>query len=192
MDAREKILQTASRLFSTHGYGSTSLSTVAKDASVSKALIFWHFESKEHLYEAVLAQTMEPYRLDPKAISGLGPAEQVHGLIDMYYAFVTRHVSSVRFFLSLFLRDDKCPDDLFSRVLELRRHYMDLLAEALANGQAMGIFSMDVDGKAHASLILSTLNGIIVQELTAESEQSTSQQLLADLKTHLVERLRIQ
>ena len=192
MDAREKILQTASRLFATHGYGSTSLSTVAKDASVSKALIFWHFESKEHLYEAVLAQTMEPYRLDPEAVSGLGPAEKVSGLIDLYYAFVTRHVTSVRFFLSLFLRDDKRPDDLFSRVLELRRDYCGSLAAALDDGQAKGIFAAEMNGKAHAALILSTLNGIIVQKLTDDGDEPSSEQLLIELKKNLVDRLRIQ
>ena len=43
MDAREKILETAMRLFATQGYSTTSLAQVAKEARVSKALIFWHF-----------------------------------------------------------------------------------------------------------------------------------------------------
>ena len=64
MDTRTKILETAARLFSKHGYESTSLSLVARDASVSKALIFWHFESKEHLYAAVLTHAIEPFRID--------------------------------------------------------------------------------------------------------------------------------
>ena len=54
MDTREKILGTATRLFSTQGYANTSLSQVAKEAQVSKALIFWHFENKEKLFRTAL------------------------------------------------------------------------------------------------------------------------------------------
>ena len=61
MDARDKILETATRLFSTQGYGSTSLSQVAKEARVSKALIFWHFENKERLFQSALQRSLEPY-----------------------------------------------------------------------------------------------------------------------------------
>jgi AcrR family transcriptional regulator len=61
MDAREKIIETAMRLFSTQGYGNTSLSQVAKEAQVSKALIFWHFENKESLFRTAVQRTFEPY-----------------------------------------------------------------------------------------------------------------------------------
>ncbi len=61
---REKILATASRLFSEQGYENTSLSQVARQAKVSKALIFWHFDCKEKLYRSALRKTLEPYFID--------------------------------------------------------------------------------------------------------------------------------
>lgn len=192
MDARSKILDTATRLFATHGYDSTSLSLVAKDASVSKALIFWHFESKENLYEAVLARTIEPYRIEPEAIAGRSVPDQVEHLIDLYYGFVTANVHSVRFFLSLFLRDDKRPDDFFSRVLDLYRHYRELVAGALRAGQEAGALTRDIDCDAHAALILSSLNGILVQALTGEKDTASPERLVQELKSSLVDRLRVQ
>jgi TetR/AcrR family acrAB operon transcriptional repressor len=192
MDARSKILETATRLFATHGYDSTSLSLVAKDASVSKALIFWHFDSKENLYEAVLARTIEPYRIEPEAIAGLGVPDQVGHLIDLYYGFVTENVHSVRFFLSLFLRDDKRPDDFFARVLDLYRHYRALVAGALRAGQENGTLTPEVDVEAHAALILSSLNGILVQALTGETDAASPERLVQELKASLVDRLRVQ
>jgi len=192
MDARSKILETATKLFATHGYDSTSLSLVAKDASVSKALIFWHFDSKENLYEAVLARTIEPYRIEPDAIAGLGVPDQVEHLIDLYYGFVTENVHSVRFFLSLFLRDDKRPDDFFTRVLDLYRHYRALLAGALRAGQEGGTLTRDIDVDAHSALILSSLNGILVQALTGEQDVASPERLVRELKSSLVDRLRVQ
>lgn len=191
MDARTKILETATRLFATHGYDSTSLSLVAKDASVSKALIFWHFENKETLYEAVLARTIEPYRIEPDRIEGESVPDQVEHLIDLYYEFITENVHSVRFFLSLFLRDDKRPDDFFGRVLDLYRHYRELLANALRAGQEAGKISPEVDPGAHSALILSSLNGILVQALTGETDVASPERLVQELKASLVERLRV-
>ena len=191
MDARTKILETATRLFATHGYDSTSLSLVAKDASVSKALIFWHFENKETLYEAVLARTIEPYRIEPDRIEGESVPDQVEHLIDLYYEFITENVHSVRFFLSLFLRDDKRPDDFFGRVLDLYRHYRELLANALRAGQKAGKISPEVDPAAHSALILSSLNGILVQALTGETDVASPERLVQELKASLVDRLRV-
>jgi TetR/AcrR family transcriptional regulator len=48
------ILDTAERLFGSHGFEGLSMSTLAKEAGVSKANIFHHFKSKEELYMTVL------------------------------------------------------------------------------------------------------------------------------------------
>ena len=47
LQTRDRILSTAARLFSEHGYEHTPLSQVAREAQVSKALVLWHFDSKE-------------------------------------------------------------------------------------------------------------------------------------------------
>src|ERR1041385_9081089 len=105
--AREKILTTASRLFAEQGYESTSLSQVARQANVSKALIFWHFDCKENLYRSALRKTLEPYFIDSEDLEGLGEREQIARLIDQFYDFVSDNVYSVRFFLNLTLRTER-------------------------------------------------------------------------------------
>jgi len=192
MDARTKILETATRLFAAHGYDSTSLSHVAKAASVSKALIFWHFETKENLFKAVLSRTIEPYSLDIDDLDGLSEPAQLRRLIDLYYEFVTENVFSVRFFLSLFLRDDKRPDSLFGKILDLYRLYQQLLGDVIARGQERGTVSKDVNPALHAALILSALNGILVQGFMGEPDPLASTGLVTQLKATLVDRLQVQ
>jgi TetR/AcrR family transcriptional regulator len=192
MDARTKILETATRLFATHGYDSTSLSNVAKAASVSKALIFWHFETKDNLFQAVLSRTIEPYTIDIDDLDGLSEPVQLRRLIDLYYEFVTENVFSVRFFLSLFLREEKRPDSLFGRILDLYRLYQQLLGDVIARGQERGTLSREVDPGLHAGLILSALNGVLVQGFMGEPEPQPPQRMVEQLKTTLVDRLQVQ
>jgi len=51
---REAILDAAQRAFLEEGYAATSMDGVATGASVSKATIYAHFESKEQLFAAVM------------------------------------------------------------------------------------------------------------------------------------------
>ncbi len=63
-DSRHEILKAAMQLFATRGFHETSMSEVAREARVSKALIFWHFKAKEELFLAVLNRLLEPYFID--------------------------------------------------------------------------------------------------------------------------------
>ena len=49
MDTRERILDTAARLFYAQGYNSTGINQVIKEANVAKASLYQHFPSKEDL-----------------------------------------------------------------------------------------------------------------------------------------------
>jgi AcrR family transcriptional regulator len=190
MDTRQKILTSATRLFSTQGYANTSLAQVAKEAQVSKALIFWHFASKEDLFRTALTDSLAPYSIDVlEALSGLGEFEQIGKLIDVYFEFVSQNVYSVRFLLSLVVREEKNLDDVLDRTTELFRIYRNLLADILQTGREKGVFRTSVNPPADAALIMATLNGILVQGFALGGLQSDPKPLLEQLKIGLAERL---
>lgn len=191
MDARDKILDTATRLFSVQGYGSTSLSQVAKEARVSKALIFWHFENKERLFQSALQRSLEPYFVNVVGqLEGLDEAGQIHRLIDLFYEFGRDHMQSIRFVLSLILREEKQPDDPVARVGELFRIFRNLLNDILESGRQSGVFRPDVDPSAEASLIMSTLAGALVQRFIGSEFSGESEGVVSYLKGAMIERLR--
>jgi AcrR family transcriptional regulator len=192
VDTRTKILETATRLFSTHGYTSTSLSQVAKEAQVSKALIFWHFENKEKLFRSAVQRTLEPYFINVlDELEGLSEIEQINLLIDRYYTFVSENLYSVRFFLSLILREEQHPDDLVGHMNELQRVYRNLLADILDSGRQKGIFRATANPALDAGLLVSALHGILVQGFMGRSdERERPESLLQHLKTVFVDRLR--
>lgn len=51
---RQQILQTAVSLFSQRGFKGTTTKEIAKEAGVSEAMVFRHFENKDALYGAIL------------------------------------------------------------------------------------------------------------------------------------------
>jgi AcrR family transcriptional regulator len=51
---REQIVVAATRAFARAGFGGTSLDDVAREAGISRVIVYRHFESKADLYRAVL------------------------------------------------------------------------------------------------------------------------------------------
>lgn len=50
----EAILDAAGQLFREHGYGAVSMDQIAREAGVSKATVYAHFESKDRLFAAMV------------------------------------------------------------------------------------------------------------------------------------------
>lgn len=189
VDTRETILQTAAHLFSTLGYANTSLSQVAKEARVSKALIFWHFENKEQLFRAAVQQSLEPYFINVVSdLDDLDEVEQIRKLIDLYYEFVDNHLFSIRLLLSILLRDEKHPDDVVGRIGQLFRVYSSLLRDIIENGRQKGLFRSNVNPQQEAAVIMAALNGILVQSFLQEASLDPAP-VLAHLKTSFIDRL---
>jgi len=59
-DTKERILDTAERLFAEHGYAATSLRSIIAAAGVNLAAVHYHFHSKEALLEAVILRRSVP------------------------------------------------------------------------------------------------------------------------------------
>src|SRR2546426_4715714 len=61
-DRREQIIDAAMRVFSQKGFTRATNKDVAREAGITPGLIYYYFESKEKLLEAVI-ETRSPLRL---------------------------------------------------------------------------------------------------------------------------------
>src|SRR5579859_997878 len=77
IDMKERILQTADRLFYLEGIRAIGVDTVAAEIGISKRTLYNHFPSKDALIVAYLKR-----RFRPNAPSDLPPAEQILGRFD--------------------------------------------------------------------------------------------------------------
>jgi AcrR family transcriptional regulator len=101
MDAdqtKQRILAAADGLFGELGFDATTTRDIAQRSGVNKALIHYHFGTKDELLEALLqghyARLGEAMR---SALGGRGPLEQqVQALLDAYADFLADHRSFAR------------------------------------------------------------------------------------------------
>ena len=63
-DTKEKLLESALRLFAEHGYAATSLRHIIADAQVNLAAIHYHFGSKEDLLDQLVQRKAEKVNLE--------------------------------------------------------------------------------------------------------------------------------
>jgi AcrR family transcriptional regulator len=81
---KEEILQVATRLFAERGYEGTSMNDVAERVGMRKASLFYHYATKDLLYEAVLDRLIASFQEPLAAIyqSGGTYAERLDVLTD--------------------------------------------------------------------------------------------------------------
>jgi AcrR family transcriptional regulator len=57
---RQSLVDAALKLFGQRGYSGTTLRLIAQEAGCSRGPIYWHFASKEELFEEILAYSQLP------------------------------------------------------------------------------------------------------------------------------------
>jgi AcrR family transcriptional regulator len=86
LTTKDKILDTAERLFAEQGYDATSLRQIIAAAAVNLAAVHYHFHSKEELLDAVILRKVTPVneertalldRFEREAGDSAPPVEQV-------------------------------------------------------------------------------------------------------------------
>ncbi len=89
----ERILAAAEELFCATGFEGVSVRDIADRAGTQKALVFYHFASKEELFGAVLARYYESHRraLEGAMSAGGDVRQRMHGLVDAYLDFMAEN-----------------------------------------------------------------------------------------------------
>jgi AcrR family transcriptional regulator len=99
----DAILAAAALEFSARGFAGARVDRIARRAKVNKAMIYYHFKSKEQLYRTLLRQmfTRAAERLQAIAAGSATPAEKVDLAIAGIAAFIQEHT----FFPAIMLRE---------------------------------------------------------------------------------------
>jgi len=142
------------------------MSEVAREARVSKALIFWHFKTKEELFLAVLNKLLEPYVIDfAEESENLDEREQIKKLIGGYVNFVRENASSVSFFLRRFMNGEEMPDSFTEQIRRLYDLYQALLTDRIRLAQQKALCSRSEPPGVMANFVLAALNGLLINLL---------------------------
>lgn len=163
-DRHERILSAATSVFTRRGFDRATVDEIAESASVAKGSIYHHFKDKEHLfrevYEAVVEDDVSAALAAPRPRA---PAiERVEAVIDV----LGQRLNYLSTFQPLVLElwASAARNHLaVARLLSAgHRRWHDLIQNILEKGRGQGEFSPSLDTDAAATLILATMNGVIL------------------------------
>lgn len=136
---RETILAAAKRVFSQHGYAATTVADVARAARLSYGTIYWYFESKEELFDALMDAGENSLRtriLD--ALEAAGPAD-LDGALRTAVGATFEHFDADRDAARLLFRDSYALGGRFERHLQrIYDGFVDDLESTIRDGQRSG------------------------------------------------------
>jgi AcrR family transcriptional regulator len=139
-DTRQLILNVALRHFANRGYAGTSVQDIVDEAKVAKPMLYYYFESKAGLFQALIDNAHdERYRILREAAEQHdGLKKKLDAILVALFDFIQNHREVVRLgFASAFAAPGELPAEL-SYKDKCRRNFEfihDLMKEGLASGE---------------------------------------------------------
>jgi len=125
-DTKQRILDSAERLFASRGVEATSLRTIIADAQVNLAAIHYHYHSKEDLLDAVLMRRIEPVNRERlEMLDACGPEPSLEAVLEAFIAPAVRVANQSRPFVCLMGRIISEQSTRLPRVI--RQHFSAVL-----------------------------------------------------------------
>jgi AcrR family transcriptional regulator len=164
---RLSILGAAERTFDEFGYAATTMEAVAERADISKGNIYNYFRSKQVLFTEVLNQTAAKglYELEQLVKSDMPAAQKMQRIIEGWFSRCAAHARIGRLMLEFWAaaaRED-ADGEMLKVFQDMYARFRNLLMAVVEQGFREGTFRTRVGAPMAASLIMSVVDGIMVQ-----------------------------
>lgn len=184
---REAIVSAALKLFSQRGFASTSIADIADAAGITKGAIYWHFESKDALFTAILDRIRldwqntirSPLQQQPD------PLRKIELLFDQYALFLKKEPEVCLFLQRALLESE---GNYARQVAQVFDRTQGFVARILEDARQSGQLVSDLDSAVVARTILISLTGVTAHCHASRSLSVDS--VLAELKRQTLSRAR--
>jgi AcrR family transcriptional regulator len=133
-NTRTAILEAAAALYAEHGFDGTTTADIALRARANKAMIHYHFGTKDGLYREILATGVESLATAVASVRNAGdpPEEQLRGAIHAWVGVASRHPHLPMLLMREFLSGGAHLDDaLLPRFLSVFGNIREILEEGI-------------------------------------------------------------
>lgn len=165
---RGQILLAARQAFSDKGYDAATVDDIAHAAGVSKGLIYNYFQGKEDILTATAVAWLEPFEGQLEALAGAEAAAttKLMAVSRLALQAVREEWDSVQVQIELWSELRRRPE-IARRFARMFRRMRSALVAIIEQGIARGEFR-PVPAKEVASLMIATLDGLVLQRMADE------------------------
>ena len=153
---RDVLLESATAEFAAHGFEATSVQNIASAAGVSKAKVFYYFDSKEELYAQVLDRTLRPLLAPLESAPEASSAESFWTSLDsgleFAFTFARRDPYAAALIRGLYQRGGDSPS--LQRLLDRARA---AIGAWLRDGRQLGAVRTDLPVPILAEAVVGAL-----------------------------------
>jgi AcrR family transcriptional regulator len=93
-DRRQRLLELGGRLFTEHAYDKLSMARIAREAGISKALLYHYFPSKSDYFRATVSTEAERLGALTEPDPDLPPLEALTASLDAFLAWIEENADS--------------------------------------------------------------------------------------------------
>lgn len=175
----DKILIAAEKEFALRGIDGAKVEVIAREAGVTKQLIYHYFKTKDQLYSAILETVSSDMQIiaDIEIYQTLGPEDAIRHFVNAIFDEFIKHPSYTAFTLDQALHGGQHISQASAFIPSTRTYINDIIRPVLTRGEAAGLFKpqLDADMVFWKIFHLTTacfLNGKVMTE-TSERDFST-------------------
>ena len=95
-ERRRQLLELGAQLFATHSFGELSMARIAREAGISKGLLYHYFPSKQDFFVATLKQGAQEIARRTEPDPNLPPLEALAASLDAFLAWIEENETAYR------------------------------------------------------------------------------------------------
>jgi AcrR family transcriptional regulator len=175
-ERRRRLLELGADLFTRVDYDKLSMAKIAREAGISKALLYHYFPSKEAYFVATLEEKAAELQRRTEPDPSLPPTEQLAQSLDAYLRWIEENASSYEKMIRSYgvpeVRGmlDKVREDTAQRIIDGLKAPDQPATPALRTAVNGWLWFMDgacLDWVAHRDLDREALHGLLLATLLA-------------------------
>lgn len=162
-ETRTKILDSASRLFSTRGFGAARVDEICAEAGISKGAFYHHFESKQSLFLALLDGWLQAIDQAIESSKDKTAPETFTQLTEAFPYFFETAGDGLPMFLEFWVqasRDKKVWEASIAPYRRYHKYFTSLIQKGVDEGSFV-----EVDAALASRMIVATAMGLLLQSL---------------------------
>jgi len=167
---RNALLDAARRVIGKKGYSGTSVDSIAREAGVSKGMVYYHFRTKADIATSVLLEGLQALEksFQEQIEASANAREALHAMLHTFTSMIFQNPDYSRFVLNELWRDERDWSDMMHAQGEA---VLDIIEGQLKRAVEEGAARADMDTRFHAVGILGTVLVSAQYYLVEGSEQ---------------------